>query len=220
MHKSSGYIIEEKLQKYIQLKDGDTNILIELSADIKEYKSWVAIGLLMNMGVEKEYCIAKAIECLETENHNNYNFISDAISILFKLEQKSAIDYHCDMLEKDIEYSLKNDCYTNYKEIQNYDILEKLFRQTYNPSTSERIIYSIATSFLTTYVSNLSKEDESYKKVEIALKNIKDKLEIQKNDSNIFHINLLIESSNNSYINSKSKALNFNEALKKVEELF
>ena len=171
------------------------------------------------MGLEKEYCISKAIECLETENQNNYNFRSDALSILFQLNQKKAVEYHYNMLENDFENSLKNNCYTNYKEIEDYNILEKLFRQAYNSSNSERRIFSIATSFLTTYVSNLSKKDESYKKVEIVLKKLKEEFEIEKNGSNIFYINLLIDSSNNSYINSKSKALNFNEALKKVETL-
>ncbi|MEO8235766.1 MAG: hypothetical protein ABI549_10165 [Flavobacterium sp.] len=219
LHKSSGYVIEKKLEKYIQLCNNNTDILKELSVDVKEHKSSIAIGLLMNMGVEKEYCISKAIECLGTENQNNYNFKSDAISILFQLDQKSAVEYHYNMLESDFENSLKNNCYTNYKEIEDYGVLEKLFRQAYNSSNSKRRIYSIATSFLTTYVSNLSKEDESYEKVERVLKKLKDELEIEKNDSNIFFINLLIESSNNSYINSKSKALDFNEALKKVESL-
>ena len=219
LQKSSLYVGKKEIEKYIKLVNGNTDILKELSQDIKEHKSWDAIGLLMKMEVEKKYCISKAIECLETENQNNYNFKSAAISILFQLDQKIAVENYYNLLENNFESSLKEYCYTNYKEIEEYDILEKLFRLIYNPSNSERRIYSGATSFLTTYVCNLSKDDDSYNKVVIILKKLKKEFEIEKNDSNVFYINLLIESSNNSYINSKSKALNFNEALKKVEEL-
>lgn len=38
-------------------------------------------------------------------------------------------------------------------------------------------------------------------------------------DNELFHINQLIDKSKNSYINSQSIALNFNEALQKVEEI-
>lgn len=219
LHKSYKNIDQKKLQKYVELCNNSTEILKELSQDINEYDSWIAINLLMKMEVEEEYCIAKALECLDRLNRDSYNYKSDAISILFQLNHVAAVKYYFEMLEINFEYSLNNNCYTNYKEIKDYNILEKLFRQAYDPSNSEGRIFSNSTTFLTTYASNLSKEDESYTNVEITLKKLKKEFEIEKNYSNLFYINLLIDSSNNSYINSKSKALNFNEALKKVDDL-
>jgi hypothetical protein len=64
---------------------------------------------------------------------------------------------------------------------------------------------------------NHEKYNEKYNEVKIFLEGIRSELETKHKD--LFYINLLIGDSINSYINSNSKPLAFNEALKKVNDL-
>ncbi|MNR47667.1 hypothetical protein D3C85_1667980 [compost metagenome] len=61
--------------------------------------------------------------------------------------------------------------------------------------------------------------DTSYAKTQEVLRGIKDKLIQENSDTRLFNINLLIDNSKNSYINSKSVPLTFKEALNKAESI-
>ncbi|MFZ0599433.1 MAG: hypothetical protein WAM46_20765, partial [Flavobacterium sp.] len=108
--------------------------------------------------------------------------------------------------------------FVNYDVIEDYKILESFFDRIYLDNNFDRI-FSNAANFLDQYIFNLSREDESYNKVQNVLLSIREKLGKDFNDRGIFQINLLIDNSNNSYISSKSKPLSFSNALKKVEEI-
>jgi len=210
------YNLNKKLERYVELTS-DVNLLKECCLDVKSHKLWYAINILISIEKEQDFCLKKAIEYLESEEVNKY-YVSDALAILFQLNSIEAVKCFYSFLINDSISSIKENSFSNYDAIEEYGILEKLFNEIYLKD-GDRTRYSNSSSFLNAYISNLSKKEESYNKIQEALKSIKDALEIAKSDSGLFYINLLIDNSNNSYINSKSKALSFNEALGKVEQI-
>jgi hypothetical protein len=88
-------------------------------------------------------------------------------------------------------------------------VLELLFDEFYNDKLDNFESHQLRT-FYNSYVSNLSMEEESFYQTQAVLKRIKEKL--IKKESDLFYINLLIEDSKNSYINSKSKPYGFLDA--------
>lgn len=72
---------------------------------------------------------------------------------------------------------------------------------------------------MSSYVSNLSKNDESYGKTQKVLFDIKAKLNIKDHDTELFYINLLVDNSKTSYTNSKSQPIDFVDVLRKVDEI-
>jgi hypothetical protein len=88
-----------------------------------------------------------------------------------------------------------------------------------NMGNRDEIGFSGVSNFLTTYISNLSKTDDGHDKAMTELNEIKTKIENTEIDNGLFYINILIDDCQNSYINSKSKPLSFNDALIKVEEI-
>jgi hypothetical protein len=71
--------------------------------------------------------------------------------------------------------------------------------------------------FFSTLVINLSKQHETYEKVSCILLELQSQL--KKDKSDLFYLNLLIQESHNSYINSLSKPYSFSKAKAKVDSL-
>jgi hypothetical protein len=212
------------LEEYIKLTN-DTALLKHSSLDIKSHKFWAAINILMSLQIDKvneDFCSTKAIEYLELkidELHKYY--ISDALGVLFKLNKIEAVNYFYNFLKNDFTSSINENSFSMYDAIENFDFLEKLFTEIYLKER-DMIRYNSSSSFLNVYVSNLSKNESSYVKTQIVLEKVKTSLnnmenKISSDKSGLFYINLLIDNSNKSYFNYKSKPLSFNEALKKVE---
>ncbi len=210
--------IDKELEQYIKLTN-DIDLLKELCINVKSHVCWSAIKILMDSKIEKDFCAKKAIEYLETkiDDEKNY-YYSSALSILFQLNLIEALKYFKSFLKLDKSPSLKENSFINYNAIEDYSILEELFDYTYMKDR-DRIGFSGAGSFLTIYISNLSKTKVSYTLTLDKLNEIKDNLELNNSENGIYHINSLIDNCKNSYINSQSKALTFNEALTKVEEI-
>lgn len=208
-----GYNLDEKLEKYIELT-GDLALLKECCEDVKSLKCWSAIKILLK-NKEADFCIAKAIEYLDIKlEDSNKFYLWDALGVLFQQNRKEAIVYYYSLLKED---RMSQMYYSNYSAVD-YDTLEKLFFKTYGKD-SEKSVFNDSGAFLSSYVSNLSKDDESYNKTKKVLFDIKAKLNKEDHDTELFYINILIDNSKTSYINSKSKPMNFEDALRKVEEI-
>lgn len=210
--------IDKKLEQYISLTN-DIELLKELCIEIKSHNCWTSLKLLMNSKIEKNFCEEKAVQYLnlEIDDEKNY-YYSSALAILFELNSSQALKYVFSFLDLDKSPSLNQSSYTNYDIIEDYSFLNKLFNKIY-AGDRDAIGFSGLGDFMTTYVSNLSKKKESYILTQTELKNIKNRYEKLNNDNELFYVNQLIDNSKKSYINSQSKALNFNEALLKVEEI-
>ncbi|WP_100429871.1 hypothetical protein [Flavobacterium sp. 1] len=211
-----GYNLDEKLEKYIELTR-DFALLKECCEDIKSPKCWSAVKILLKKDKEIDFCIAKAIEYLDInlEDSNKF-YLWDALGVLFQQNRKEAIVYYYSLLKED---RMSQMYYSNYSAVD-YDTLEKLFFKTYGKGKgSDKSVFNDSGAFLSSYVSNLSNDDVSYGKTQKVLFDIKAKLNKEDHDTELFHINLLIDNSKTSYINSKSQPMNFADALRKVEEI-
>jgi hypothetical protein len=212
------YNLDQKLEQYFKLTN-DIELLKELCSDVKSHGCWSVIKILMGSKIEEDLCVNKAIEYLETkiDAEKNY-YYSNALAILFELKSLEALKYFNLFLNLDNIPSLKESSFANYDIIGDYNVLEDLFNKIYMGDRDE-IGYSGVSNFLTTYISNLSRTEEGHDKTMSKLHEIKTKIEKTEIDNGLFYINILIDDSQNSYINSKSKPLSFNEALVKVEEI-
>lgn len=220
------YLLSENRERNFKKKlfsfykmENDKELLKECASNIYSFNAWEAISILLEEGEEKEFCIKKAISYLENiEKDNQKYFVSNALNVLFQLNSLEAVEYYEKFLNLDLYAFAYANYFSNYNVIKNYKVLESLFDRIYLDVEFDRIL-SNAASFLNQYVYNLSREDSSFKEVQSVLCNIKNKLLSESNDHGVFHINLLIDHSNNSYINSKSKPFSFNEALRKVNKI-
>ena len=211
---SPGYDLDKKLEKYIQLT-GDIALLKQCCQDVTSPKCWSAIKILLKLDKEVNFCITKAIEYLNInlEDSNKF-YLWDALGVLFQQNRKEAIVYYYSLMNED---HMSRMYYSNYSAVD-YDTFEKIFFKTYEKD-SGKSVFNDSAEFMNLYVSNLSKDDESYTKTHKVLNSIKNKLNKEEHDSELFYINILIDNSETSYINSKSKPMSFGNALRKVEEI-
>ncbi|MFN4149505.1 MAG: NACHT domain-containing protein [Candidatus Sericytochromatia bacterium] len=209
-----GYNLDKVLEEYIDLT-GDIELLKECCEDSKTPKCWLAIKILLKLEKEVDFCISKAIEYIECDREDTNKFyLWDALGVLFQQNRKEAIFYYYSFLNVDYVSRMN---YSNYSAID-YDTFEKIFFKTYGKD-SEKSSFNDSAEFMSSYINNLSKDDESYSKTQIVLNSIKSKLNEEEQDSALFYINILIDNSTTSYINSKSKPMKFKEALLRVEEI-
>lgn len=208
-----GYNIEKKLEKYFNFTN-DVALLKECCEDIHAPKCWSSIKILLESGEEDEFCFSKAIEYLDSDVDDQKKFyLWDALSVLFQQNRSEAIAYYYSLL--DVEH-MPRMYYSNYSAVD-YDTFEEIFFKTYK--SSGRSDFNYSGEFMTAYIGNLSRNKDSYNRTQQALNTIKNKLDKDKQDSELFYINVLIDNSTSSYINSKSKPMSFSKALKKVQAI-
>lgn len=194
-------------------KDYAVNILKEFCEDLNKRISWTVIKILVKNSECGNFCIEKALKYLKTGNNN---FLPEALEILFIHNHKDAIQYLIKHIEIEPISNVRFISFGNYSAIKDFAVLPKLYEICYG-FDQEAYESHLLRTFYNSYISNLSKTEESFIVVQEILLKIKEKLESKNTD--LFYINMLIEDSRNSYVNSKSKAYSFPEALKKVEEL-
>ena len=213
------YNMKKKLHDFYKATR-DVSLLKNCSDDLNSFKTWDAISILMEEKVEQIFCTDKAIEYLEKIDDVSMNnrFVSNSLNVLFEVNSLEAVKYYYNFLSIDFFASASSNFFTDYNAIEDYYVLEDFFNKIYLDKRFERSFNNSA-NFLEQYISNLSKNDESYKKTISILLEIRDKLTKENNDIGIFHINLLIDTSNNTYYNMKSEPLTFNDALLKVNEI-
>ncbi|WJS94356.1 hypothetical protein NYQ10_19930 [Flavobacterium johnsoniae] len=212
------YNFKKQLFNFYKLEN-DVKLLKECCIDLYSFKAWESISILLEEGLDNDFCENKALEYLENiDDDFNKSFISDSLNVLFKVKSERAIEFYYRFLGTDLYASAHSNYFADYDVVKDYNMIESFFNKIYLDKKFDKTFNNSA-SFLDQYVSNLSKVETSYLQVQKVLLGIKDKLKARDEDTGIFHINLLIDNSNNSYINSKSKPLPFIEAMKKVESI-
>jgi hypothetical protein len=210
-------INDEIFEHYIELSR-DYKLLEECCVNIHDSICWTSIKILIKRNRIQSFplCIEKSIEYLAQSE--NTLFSSNALGVLFQLDQIEAINYFYKLIGQDVVNYLNGNEFNNYSVIENYEIIEKLFVAIYI-NNSDKFKFQNNVTLFNTYISNLSKAEDSYVKTQETLKKIKNSLSNENSDTGLFYINLLLDNSTNSYINSKSIPLSFKEALTKVEEI-
>lgn len=210
----NNYLNDDTFEKYITLTK-DYNLLKELSSDMNNHICWTSIRILTKNNKESEFCIQKSITYLNQSNSKL--FYSNALGILFHYNHPKAIEYFYSLINEDITSYYNGTEFANYT-IPNYELLEKIFMAIY-VDEEDKFKFGNHFTFFNIYIANLSKNDVDYQKTQEVLHKLKKDLEARGSDSGIFYINQQIDNSKNIYINSKSKPLSFEDALKKVEEI-
>jgi len=211
--------IHKLIELYHKTVPEDKDFLKDCAKDIMNHKTWVAISIMVENKIELEFCRQKSIEYLELAIRDKHKFhTSNSLQVLFALNDFKAIEYFLKVGDNDQTYPPEQKYFNNYNAINDFNIIINLFDLVYGFSSFNRK-FSTLRNFLDQYISNLSKEYESYKKVKEVLTKKTGEL-IRNNDKdNLFHVNLLLDIADNSYYNSQSKALSLDEALIKVEEI-
>ena len=217
-----GFNLKEIFSLYFSKFPDDFQFIEDCTKDFDKHKTWVIIEILSEKEPYNNFCIEKSINYLEEVKLSNFNkdFVSNSLKVLFKNNHPKAIEYYLHFIENtDLDFHrFKVDNFANYNYINDFSIIINLFDKIYLDKSFDSI-FNGSTNFLNQYVSNLSKDDAGYLQLKDLLIKKKNALKELNDDSGFFHINLLIDVSDNSYYVSKSKPLTFNEAKMKVEQI-
>jgi ATP-dependent Lon protease len=140
-----------------------------------------------------------------------------ALGILFKYNLPEAMQMFFDFVKNDIGESIKLEYYSVYNNENGIKLIEPFYYLLYEENEKSDVFKYHHTKELYRYYLNAvsSKNYENFNLIQGILKKVKKK--IKKNKKEVFYINILIEDSINSFINFKSKPLEFNDAKNKVE---
>jgi len=201
-----------KLEDYIEFTK-DTSILIDLCIDNENYIFWNSIDIMIKLGIETSFCIDKAIEYLESENER---FNVDALKVLVALNNPKAFSFILKSLRIGLVYSFHGIAFSKFNNIDKKEDLIELFDLIYNKEI-DQFESSYYKEFYKSIIVNLSITDEEFTQIQIILNKIKQSL--IKTKSDLFYVNLLIDDSINSHINSKSKPYSLRCAKEKALSL-
>jgi hypothetical protein len=210
------YNLQNQFEKYVKLTN-DFEVLKECAHNIKSYKCWTAIKSLVDYKKEENFCCDKAFEYLGLEAQSDNNFLSNSLEVLFEFNRKEALIHYLSLMKRDLCVSVLDKSFSNYNAVHDLEIIQELFYEIYIIK-DERFNYSRSTNFLNVYISNLSKNEEMYRRVESELLKIKEKV-TEDVDRGLFFVNFLLDNAKNSYINEKSKKYTFAQALELVEKI-
>lgn len=201
------------LEKFFE-KTNDVEFLKKCCNDISTILCWESIKILIKNGLEKELVIDIGKRYLIL-NENNYRM--EALGILFKYNLPEAMQMFFDFVKNDIGESIKLEYYSVYNNDNGIKLIEPFYYLLYEQNESNDVLkYHHAKELYRYYLSVVSgKNDETFNLIQGILKKIKKKTKNNKQEQ--FYINMLIEDSINSFINFKSKPLEFNNAKIKVE---
>jgi hypothetical protein len=219
LHYGINHNVDKQLVQFHSLTS-DLNFLKECCYDLNSSICWSALRIMADKDLDSDFRRQKALEYfkLEVENKLKLNYYSNALVILFQLNSLDALIYFNFFLENNQMSSFSETSFSNYDAIDDFNILIDFFDKIYLHNGYDRPgIISI--KFLNQYISNLSKKESSHEKVIDVLNKKREVLKTSNNNDGLFYINILIDNSNDSYLNSKSIAMKFDEALKKVEEI-
>jgi len=207
------YNDSRKIEKYIE-QTGDEDLLIDCCEALDGHKFWSIIRIMIDMKLFSEFCKETSINYLETDE-DSHRF--DALNILFELNDPIAIEYLIGFLQRKVILSLRSVKYLNYSAIIDFKNLETLFELIYDDENFDDFESSSYREFVMNYISNISNSKDGYESVMLILG--KRKNDLEKKGLDLFYINLLIDKSSNSYINSNSKPYTFADALLKSDKL-
>lgn len=202
----------KKLEDYIHYTN-DISILKELCIDNEDYQFWNSIEIMLKLDINITFCKEKAIEYLESGKDR---YTINALDVLMKLNDPEAFEFILKSLKKGLTPSFNGIKYSSFDNINNLEDLVELFDIVYKKEI-DKFESSYYRDFYKMLVTNLSITEENFARIQAVLNRIKQ--DLIKSDSDLFYINLLIDDSINSHINSKSKPYNFKAAKAKALNL-
>jgi hypothetical protein len=200
------------LQDYYE-NTNDIIFLKKCCDDINKNICWVAIKILLSKNLERDFIIGKAKEWLESSNNH---YTPSALDVLLKYNDIEALTYIIKHLDNH-DRTLNNDYFSYFDNRNGITQLKTLFNRIYGQKIDSFENHQ-AQNFFDWYIHNLSKINyEIYNETLSILIALKTEIEELKGET--FFINSHIEKSKESYVNSQSKPLSFEEAKKKVDAL-
>ena len=195
----------------------DISFLKKCCHNTKSSLCWASIKILLETAISNDDATREFLINIAKKHMKivNQYYQMDALGVLFKYNQPDAIEYYYEYILNNKDTSVNFENYKEYSNEKGISKIEKIFFIVYGKEGFDyRELYT-ARSMFQTYLINLSKNDAFFGFVQSRLKRIKNKLIKIKQD--LFYINLLIQESNESNINWKSKPLTFELAKSKFE---
>lgn len=205
---------------YMKWQNEDTGLLEDLRYNVNTESCWTAIDYMVKNNISLSQCKSIANEYLAS---GEKQFLFEAAKTLFKLKEQSIIDFLLNDL-KNNSFILNN---VGSASFQDYDMLpskgieefKRLFFYTYGSEGHDEYYFSEISRFFMTYSSNLIRNKNLFSEINSLFKEIKEEVGKENDDRKLFYINMLIEDSEKIYVSSLSKGMEFNEALKLVQNL-
>lgn len=202
------------------VKKNGTDILKKMCNDLHTRACWTAIEMLFKDGSDKEFCINKAKEYLASKDEK---YLKYAAKVLFETNENAIIDYILEDVDGRIKvlYSLNHTNFQNYSVLPSVGLsgIETLFNEIYTDTEFDKFDFSYATNFFTNYTINLVNHQQKYQELKDLFEKQRNIAEKEASDRRVFFVNSLLLDIEKAYINSLSKAMEFDEALKLVKEL-
>lgn len=206
------------LKEYIEVlpKERKESFLTKCCTDINTYLFWEAIDSCMKEDINIDFILDKAKGYLKS---NRIEFIANALSVLFYCNDPKALEFYITHLRvlknKNIDlrddYKINNKAILKYTNLSNIELLKEIFHIIYDGKIKENTFaYYNTRQDIQSLLISFSNKD--FERINNLLKDIKK--ECVDSDAKTFHINHLIDVSNNSYLASLSKPLTFIEAEK------
>jgi len=208
--------------KYLDLTK-DADLISENLSIEKPYTYWSTVKYLIENVENIEEYKSRLIEGAKNQfNESETEFLNDALKVLFFFKDENAIEYYMQILDRKLTRSIAISFYSEYDLLKDNDfsIIKKLYLKL-KEIKRDSFEYSYANTFVTTYISNICENEDSFNQIMEILNSIKLEYEKDKieNDTDLFYINLLIDAITNNFINKLSKPLSFDEALIKANEI-
>jgi hypothetical protein len=205
------------LEAYSKLISNDVIFLKKCCEDIDSYLCWTAIKILKKNNLEIDFIEKIANDYI---NSGEINHLSSALDIVFYLNKSDALKNYVSSLKN---VAIKNDLgrpdgfvityLENFSNLSDLNLLEELFKIIYNSENND-FNYHNTKSFFNRLIVQLSKSENGKNAILKILNKIKSG---DLDDSQKFFINSFIEDSENSYLETLAKPLNFEQAKNLIE---
>lgn len=203
------------LENYLGRIDDPLSFLKSCCSEINSYICWQAIKLIKEKNYDNDFILGIAKDYLASDETN---FVEKALNILFYFNQENSLYHYDKILDKmianrqgDASGILPKDI-SIYKQVNELYLLPSLFNKIFTDVLDSSFYLHLSKEFLRILVANLSKSNEESNIVVPVLLQIKNN--VDPNTLQEFHINQLIEISENSFLKQKSKKMEFDDILK------
>lgn len=223
------YILNDKylfsqnnlLTDFSNLLDNQKVFLKSCCSDVNSYLCWNAISILKSKKLDDNFIIDISHKYIKL---NETSFLQQALNILFYGNEINALKIYVDCLKNDHKNKSRDrmegfiiEDLKNFKHIEELDVIEKFFNIVYDEKNTDTFDHHYSKQMLVAIVNNFSSCIQGYEKLTKILNKIKE--ELNNNYSKKFYINHLIDQSENSYYNSLSKNLSFQDSINIIENI-
>jgi hypothetical protein len=211
---------DKLLEAYLNWQLDNEDFLLKFTKNVTTQSCWTAIEYLIKNQCFLEQCAKIANEYLES---NEKRFLIEASKTLFKLNEQSIVDFLLTDLKKNsfILNSVGTASFQNYDSLPTNGIgeLKHFFFYTFGSDGHDEYFFSEISRFFQTYVSNLIRNKNLFSELNALFNEIKGEVADGSDDRKLFFINMLIENSEKIYVSSLSKGMEFEEALRLVQNI-